>query len=156
MCVLSMVLLSACHSNEANYKAAYEKAMEKRVSDVGAEEMTRILAESTKPTMVVNGDSVRVVVVRANVTDDSAAVAHRYGIVVAQFKQKFNAITMRNRLRTDEGFPSYVLFGGPERKYFVIVKGFDELDVAAAFLKTAPQNVKMKILEPKPWILDRR
>ncbi len=147
--------MASCHSNEANYKAAYDKAMEKRREGVGAEEMQRIMAEKTRPTMVVNGDSVRVVTMAANVTADSVSVAKRYGVVVAQFKQQFNAITMRNRLRKEEGFPSYVLFGGDERKYYVVVKAFDKLDVAVAFLKSIDRSVKMKILEPQPWIMER-
>ena len=104
--VLGMLMLTACHSSEANYKAAYDKAMEKHRDGIGAEEYERILAEQQKPTMVVNGDSVRVVPLLTNVTDDSLTVARRYGVVVAQFKQKFNAITMRDRLRREEGFPS--------------------------------------------------
>ncbi|MBR6284033.1 MAG: SPOR domain-containing protein [Muribaculaceae bacterium] len=153
--VLGMLMLTACHSSEANYKAAYDKAMEKHRDGIGAEEYERILAEQQKPTMVVNGDSVRVVPLLTNVTDDSLTVARRYGVVVAQFKQKFNAITMRDRLRREEGFPSYVVFGGNDRKYYVIVKAFDQLDVAVAFLKNIDRSVKMKILEPKAWIMER-
>ena len=48
-----------------------------------------------------------------------------------------------------------MLFGGPDKKYYVVVKGFEELDVATAFLKSIDHSVKMKILEPKPWILER-
>ncbi len=148
--------MTSCHSNEANYKAAYDKAMEKRRNGASEEEWKLIQAEQMKPTMVVNGDSVRVLTMMANVTDDSVSVAHRYGVVVAQFKQKFNAITMRDRLRKEEGFPSYVLFGGTDSKYYVIVKSFDELDVAVAFLRNIDHSVKMKVLEPQPWIMERR
>lgn len=154
--MLGLVMaLASCHSNEANYKAAYDKAMEKRRDGVGAEEMQRIMAEKMRPTMVVNGDSVRVVTMATNVTGDSVSVARRYGVVVAQFKQQFNAITMRDRLRKEEGFPSYVLFGGEDSKYYVIVKAFDELDVAVAFLKNIDHSMKMKVLEPKAWIMER-
>ena len=129
--------------------------MEKYRDGLGVEEFERIEAEKHRATAVVNGDSVRVVALHTNVFGDSASVAKRYGVVVAQFKQKFNATSMRDRLRKEEGFPSYVLFGGPEKKYFVIVKGFDELDVAAAFLKTIDTHVRIKVLEPVPWIIER-
>ena len=152
--VLATVLVS-CHSNEQNYKLAYDKAMEKYRDQLGVEEFERIQAEKHRATAVVNGDSVRVVAMHTNVFGDSVSVAKRYGVVVAQFKQKFNATTMRDRLRKEEGYPSYVLFGGPEKKYFVIVKGFDELDVAAAFLKTIDTHVRIKVLEPVPWIIER-
>lgn len=147
--------MTSCHSNEKNYKAAYDKAMEKYRDGVGVEEYERILAEKQRATTVVNGDSVRLVTMHVNVTEDSASIAKRYNVIVAQFKQKFNAITMRDRLRSEEGFPSYVLYGGTDSKYFVVVKAFDELDVAVAFLKSSDKSIKMKILEPKPWILER-
>lgn len=148
-------VMASCHSNEKNYRTAYETAMEKYRDGLGAEEYARIQAEKQRATMVINGDSMRVVAMHVNVFEDSASVTKRYGVVVAQFKQKFNAITMRDRLRKEEGFPSYILFGGPEKKYFVIVKGFDELDVAAAFVKSIDKSVHMKVLEPKAWIIER-
>lgn len=154
LCLLFLVTITSCHSNEQNYKAAYDKAMEKYRDGVGAEEYERILAEKLKPNAVVNGDSIKLETMHVNVTDDSVSVLKQYSVIVAQFKQKFNAITMRDRLHKEEGFPSYVLFGGPEKKYFVVVKGFDELDVATAFLKSIDNSVKMKILEPKAWILE--
>lgn len=149
------LMMTSCHSNEHNYKVAYDKAMEKYRDGVGAEEYERILAEQVRPTAVVNGDSVILRTMHVNVTDDSVSVLKPYSVIVAQFKQKFNAITMRDRLHKEEGFKSYVLFGGPDKKYFVVVKGFDELDVATAFLKNIDKSVKMKILEPKAWILER-
>ncbi|MBO7609869.1 MAG: hypothetical protein J6S96_06680 [Muribaculaceae bacterium] len=153
--LLLVMTFTSCHSNEQNYKAAYDKAMEKYRDGVGAEEYERILAEKVKPTAVVNGDSIILKTMHVNVTDDSVSVLKPYSVIVAQFKQKFNAITMRDRLHKEEGFKSYVLFGGPDKKYFVAVKGFDELDVATAFLKNIDKGVKMKVLEPKAWILER-
>lgn len=150
-----IITITSCHSNEMNYKAAYDKAMEKYRDGVGTDEYERILAEKTRPNYVVNGDSIKLETMRVNVTDDSATVMKNYSVIVAQFKQKFNAITLRDRLHKEEGFPSYVLFGGPEKKYYVAVKGFEELDVAAAFVKTIDKSVKIKILEPRAWILER-
>lgn len=153
--VAVVAVMTSCHSTEANYKAAYDKAMEKHQDGVGKETFDRIQAEARKYTTVINGDSVRLLRMPANVTLDSASVAKRYNVIVASFKQQFNAQTMRDRLRKEEGFPSYLLFGGPDRKYFVVVKGFDEVDVAAAFLKSLPTHMKMQVLEPIPWILER-
>ena len=150
-----IITITSCHSNEMNYKAAYDKAMEKYRDGVGTDEYERILAEKTRPNYVVNGDSIKLETMRVNVTDDSATVMKNYSVIVAQFKQKFNAITLRDRLHKEEGFPSYVLFGGQEKKYYVAVKGFEELDVAAAFVKTIDKSVKIKILEPRAWILER-
>lgn len=155
LAAIVLMSLTGCHSNEQNYKVAYDKAMEKYRDGVGTEAYERILAEKTAPNTIVNGDSIRLVPMYVNVTDDDASVLMPYSVIVAQFKQKFNAITMRDRLRKEEGFKSYVLFGGQDKKYYVVVKGFEELDVATAFVKTIDHSVKIKILEPRVWILER-
>ncbi len=153
--VALLVGMTGCHSNEANYKAAYDKAMQKHQEGIGQEAFDKIQAEARKYTEVVNGDSVRLLRMYANVTLDSASVARRFNVVIASFKQQFNAQTMRDRLRREEGFPSYILFGGRERKYYVVVKAFDEKDVAAAFIKGLDTHLKMPVLEPIPWILEK-
>ncbi|MBQ9217238.1 MAG: SPOR domain-containing protein [Muribaculaceae bacterium] len=154
--VAVVAVMTGCHSNEANYKAAYDKAMQKHQEGIGQEAFDKIQAEARKYTEVINGDSVRLLRMSANVTLDSASVAKRYNVIVAGFKQQFNAQTMRDRLRKEEGFPSYILFGGHDRKYYVVVKGFDEKDVAAAFIKGLDTHMKMRVLEPIPWILEKR
>lgn len=153
--VALVMIATACHSNEQNYKQAYDKAMEKHREGVGNEAYDKIQAERVRFTHVINGDSVRMVRMHANVADDSPQVGQRYNVVVAQFKQIFNAQTYRDRLKTEDGFPSYLLYGGPERKYYVVIKGFDRDDVAAAFIKDLDKKVKMPLLEPLPWILER-
>ena len=150
-----LAVMTSCHSNEANYKAAYDKAMQKHQEGIGQEAFDKIQAEARKYTEVVNGDSVRLLRMYANVALDSTSVAKRFNVVVASFKQQFNAQTMRDRLRKEEGFPSYILFGGRDRKYFVVVKAFDEKDVAVAFIKGLDTHMKMPVLEPIPWILER-
>jgi len=155
MLLLALPTLTSCHSNEQNYRAAYDKAMEKRREGIGAETYAKIEAEKLRNTTVVNGDSIRLMRYHANVDQDSASVAHRYNVVVANFKQRINARSYRDRLREEEGHPSYILHGGPESSYYVIVKGFDDLEEAAAFLKDINNKVKIKILEPKPWIFQK-
>ena len=150
-----LAVMTSCHSNEANYKAAYDKAMQKHQEGIGQEAFDKIQAEARKYTEVVNGDSVRLLRMYANVALDSTSVAKRFNVVVASFKQQFNAQTMRDRLRKEEGFPSYILFGGRDRKYYVVVKAFDEKDVAVAFIKGLDTHMKMPVLEPIPWILER-
>lgn len=155
MAALLCVMVTSCHSNEQNYKQAYDKAMEKYKTGVGAEAYDLLQAERMRATMVVNGDSVRLLRMYANVYADSAKVAKKYNVIIAEFTQQINATTMRNRLRTEEGFPSYVLYGGKDKKYYVVVKGFDDIDVTAAFVKEIDKNVKMPLLVPRAWILQK-
>ena len=148
------VLTTGCHSSEQNYREAYEKAMERRKTGIGAETYAKIEAERQRYTHVINGDSVRMVYVNANVAIDSTDVAKTYNVVVATFSQRINAKSYRDRLREECGFAgSYVLFGGPDKQYYVILEGFDDKESAAAMLRDLDKKVAMKILEPLPWIL---
>ncbi len=146
---------TACHSNEANYKAAYDKAMERYKEGIGKETYDKIRAEATRNTHFIAGDSLRMVTMPANVYLDSASVGQPYSVIIASFKQQFNAKTLRDRLRTEEGLPAYILFGGPERKYYVAAKGFDNEELAAVFVHNIDKRVKIKVLEPKAWIMHR-
>ncbi len=155
--VVAMAMaLTSCHSNEQNYKQAYDKAVAKVKEGVGEEAYSKIEAERVRYTHVINGDSVRMVRMSVNVALDTTRTArHRYNVVVGEFKQQFNAITYRDRLRQEEGYPSYLLYGGIDKKYYVVIKGFDQDDVAAAFIKDLDKKVKMPLLTPIPWIIEK-
>ena len=153
LALLAIVLLTACHSNEKNYREAYEKAVERRMSGYGAEAYAEIEAERQRNTTVINGDSVRLVYVNANVAEDSADVAKTYNVVVASFTQRINAKSYRDRLRQECGFPSYILYGGSEKLFYVVLQGFEDKEEAALLLRDIDRKVCLKVLEPKPWIL---
>lgn len=151
---MAALTMTGCHSNEQNYREAYEKAAERRKTGVGAEEYAKIEAERQRYTHVINGDSVRMVYINANVAIDSTDVAHDYNVVIATFTQRINAKSYRDRLREECGFKgSYVLYGGPDKQYFVVLQGYDTSGEAAAMLHSLEQKVCLKILEPLPWIL---
>ena len=152
--LMGALMLTGCHSSEKNYREAYEKAVERRKTGIGAETYAKIEAERQRYTTVINGDSVRLVYVNANVAIDSTDVAKPYNVVVATFTQRINAKSYRDRLREECGFKdSYVLYGGDDKQFFVIVQGFDDKTEAAALLHDIDKKVCLKILEPLPWIL---
>ena len=152
--LMGALMLTGCHSSEKNYREAYEKAVERRKTGIGAETYAKIEAERQRYTTVINGDSVRLVYVNANVAIDSTDVAKPYNVVVATFTQRINAKSYRDRLREECGFKgSYVLYGGDDKQYFVVVQGFDDKTEAAALLHDIHKKVCLKILEPLPWIL---
>ncbi len=154
--MLAAVLLTACHSNEQNYREAYEKAMERRQTGIGAETYAKIEAERQRYTHVINGDSVRMVFVNANVAIDSTAVAKPYNVVVASFTQRINAKSYRDRLVEECGLQgSYILYGGNEKQFFVVAQGFDTSGEAAAMIHDLDQYLCIKLLEPIPWILKK-
>lgn len=156
MILLAGLVLTACHSNEQNYREAYDKAMERRQTGIGAETYAKIEAERQRYTHVINGDSVRMVYVNANVALDSTLAAHDYNVVVATFSQRINAKSYCDRLREECGLKgSYVLYGGKDKQFFVVAQGFDNSGDAAAFLHDINEKVCLKILEPLPWILKK-
>ena len=150
------VLLTACHSSEKNYREAYEKAVERRQTGIGADEYARIEAERQRYTHVIDGDSVRMVYMNVNVAIDSTIVAKPFNVVIAAFTQRINAKSYCERLRQECGLGgSYILYGGNEKQYFVVAQGFEDQRAAAAFLRDINDKVCLKILEPLPWILRR-
>ncbi len=154
LAIIASLAMTSCHSSEKNYREAYEKAMERRKTGIGAETYAKIEAERQRYTHVINGDSVRMVYMNANVAIDSTDVPKPYNVIVATFTQRINAKSYRDRLREECGFTgSYVLFGGPDKLYYVVLEGYDDRESAAAMLRDLDKKVAMKILEPLPWIL---
>ena len=154
--LVATVLLTACHSSEQNYRKAYEKAVERRQTGIGAETYAMIEAERQRYTHIIDGDSVRMIYLNANVAIDTTVVAKPFNIVVASFTQRINAKSYRERLSEECGLNgSYILYGGPEKQYFVVAQGFDDQHAAAAMLREIDKKVCIKILEPLPWILRR-
>ena len=150
------MMVTACHSSEKNYREAYEKAMERRQTGIGAEEYAKIEAERQRYTHVIDGDSVRMVYMNVNVAIDSTIVAKPFNVMVASFTQRINAKSYRDRLSDECGLKeSYVLYGGTEKQYYVVAQGFEDQRAAAAMLRDIHQRVCIKILEPLPWILRR-
>lgn len=153
--LLAGIAMTSCHSNEQNYKQAYDKAMEKYKEGIGAEMYDALQAERRRATTVVDGDSVRLLRMYANVYGDSAKVARKYNVVVGEFTQEFTAKSYRDRLRSEENHPSYILYGGTDKKYYVVVHAFDQVGEAGAFLKDIDKKVKIPVLVLRAWILHK-
>lgn len=147
--------LTGCHSNEKNYREAYDKVVEHRRTGIGAETYARIDAERRRYTELIDGDSVRLVHVYANVAVDTTAIARPYNVVVASFTQRINAKSYCERLRDECGQPSYILYGGPEKTFYVVARGFDDKVEAARYLRDIDNTLCLKVLEPLPWILKK-
>lgn len=146
--------LTACHTTEENYKASYDKAVEKTKEGIGADTYAKIVAEQNRKTDVVNGDSVRIVPRFVACIDIDKDQTKRYNVVLRQFKQVVNARSMRDRLKS-EGHKSYVLHYTKEDLYYVIVDAFDDRESAANFIHNAKKLVKMNIPLDNLWILEK-
>ncbi len=146
-------VLWSCHTNEKNYRESYEKTLELNRTGERGEQYQQDLARRTQNNYVVDGDSIRLRNLYFNVTDDKAEVAKKYGVVVAEFQQKFNAISCRDRLRQEEHLPAYVVYVASEKTYCVVAQSFDDISVAAVFTNNIEKYMKMKVLVPKAWVI---
>ena len=152
--VLTVVSLTGCHSSEENYREAYEKVVEHRKTGISAEAYAKIEAERQRYTHVIDGDSVRMVYMNVNAAIDTTLVAKPYNIIVASFTQRINAKSYCDRLREECGMnDSYILFGGPDKKYFVVARGFDDKVEAVRYMRELDRHLCLKRLEPIPWII---
>lgn len=152
---ITLILLlgmSACRSSEANYRAAYEKAKNHRESWDGIEGTVyeAIRREAVPSELLFDGVKIPAQKIRVKATADRP-LGRRY-LVVAQFKQLFNAESMCARLR-DAGYTDATILETAEPLYYVAASQVDDdLSAVAEYLRftDAPP---MKIKEPFPWIL---
>ena len=157
--VMSLVLLVAatsCKTTEENYKAAYDIAVKK--NEKGADKGITAIIEKEKRMneyTVIEGDSVRVITELVTLLDANGAAMKRYGVVVGEYKQVFNARSFRNRINAaeqDTVSPSYVAMS-PQKRYYVVYKGFDDKKEASSFMKNK-SNFKINVPIAEPWILE--
>lgn len=149
------LFITACHTSEENYKAAYDKAKERTRENMGANAYDMAQAEKMRPTEIINGDSVRLLRAYCNVVDDKVANTKKFGVVVAEFDQLINARSYRDRLKNNEGFPAYIVYTNREKKYCVVAQAYDTKEPAALFIRNIATHMKMKVLLPRPYILQR-
>ena len=147
--------LWSCHSTEANYKESYDKAVAASRSGEKGIIYQQELESRKMANFEVDGDSIRLLRNYFNAVDDKNDVIKKYSVVVAEFKQKFNAQSYRDRLR-QEGHNSYVVYISEKKLYCVVAEGYDDLSTAATFVKNPEKYMKMKVLSPRAWVLTRK
>lgn len=156
LAMLAAILgLASCHTTEANYKAAYDKAVEKTRENMGEDNYAHMQAARMAYTEVVNGDSVRLLRSFCNIVDGKPTDVKKFSIVVAMFDQVINARSYRDRLHTKEGFDSYIVYTAKDKKYCVVAQGYDNKGQAAAFVTHIDEYMHMRVLVPRAWILEK-
>lgn len=159
ICAIAFGGVTACKTSEANYRAAYEKTIAARQADEALD--STIYGDyrrqmSTRTVKAGDGREVEVRTQPVRVTPNSGALPEnlkRYNVAVGQFKQLFNARSLRNRL-ADAGYPEAMVLETGEPYYYVVAGSYSDAgeaaDALAAFEKAAP--IAMKV--PLPFILD--
>ena len=146
--------LWSCHSTEANYKESYDKAVAASRTGEKGVLYQQDLENRMKPNYVINGDSIRLLHNHFNIVDDKSDLIKKYNVVVAEFKQEFNAKSYRDRLRK-EGHGSFVVYIAAKKIYCVVVESYDDLNTAATFVNNPEKYMKIKVLVPRAWVLTK-
>lgn len=156
--VAFMLLLSvaSCKTTEENYKAAYDIAVKKQESGAGKDVSTIISQEKRKREyQLIGKDSIRVKTEYISMIDGPVNNVEKYGIVVGEFKQVFNARSYRNRINNienDSVNPAFVVMNRM-KQYYVIYRSFESKNAAAAFMKNE-SNFKVRNKAKETWILE--
>ncbi|MDE5632673.1 MAG: SPOR domain-containing protein [Muribaculaceae bacterium] len=157
LCVAAL-LATACKTSEANYRAAYEKTMEARRAEQSVDSTVYggvRRQDNTRSVEVEQGVSTDVRVQHVRVTEGGGGInenLRRYGVVVGQFKQRFNAISLRNRL-VDAGYPAAFVVETAEPYYYILLGSYSELPEAYAAMKSFEAKPAIAMKEPLPFIL---
>lgn len=151
-----IVALAGCKTNEANYRAAYEKAKEKRTETGDSTITSKLRSELTPKDMVIDGVTlpVRTEPLRAISPEKDAPVPvlKRYCVVVAQFRQMFNARSLRTRL-AESGYEGAVVVANRQDDYYVCAATTAVPAEAAEVLRRLGEEKSIAIHEPFPYVL---
>ena len=129
---LSLLLIggmASCKSSQSAYKAAYEKAQEKKIEEPAP--ATTPVAEQqvvTTPSTTTSSTPVRERSERINAVDGNDALLKEYNVIVGSFRQRLNAQSLCERLRND-GYPA-ILAQNAEGWYRVVACSFDNRPAA--------------------------
>ena len=144
----AILALSGCKTTEQNYRNAYSIAKEKETLSIDPETQARIDEENRGMKTTINGEEVRMKTERVRIVEPAeGAVKPAFGVVVATFKQVFNAKMFRKRLM-EQNYPALVVINH-DGEHHVVIKGFDTDAQAAAFLKDLVKKGEVKTpIEP--------
>ncbi len=158
ICLISAVVLfifASCKTSEVNYRAAYDIAKQKSMEGVDADTYEKMQQESMPKKVVSGGDTLRMMRASVNVAKyegNEDVALKRYNVVVAQFKQIFNAKAMMGRLK-NQGYNAIVL-QNPDLLYYVVAGSLDNKGEAVELIKKLTNDESIVLREPYPCILE--
>lgn len=121
-----LLTFGSCKSKQSAYKAAYEKAKEKEVSQAVQEVEEEPVMRT--PSAKHNGAAVQVEKVTA-VNPNEASSLKRYSVVIGSFINKTNATALKDNMIA-KGFKAF-LAQNEQGMYRVIVASFNDKATAA-------------------------
>lgn len=150
--------LFSCKTTEANYRAAYEKTVESKVAE--GEDKTDIFSANrramTKASVLTQDGTVEVRRGRVRLTAGTATSPELFKpfcVVAGQFKQLFNAKSLRDRL-VEAGYPDTFVIETSEPYYYIVAQSFDNAATASEALRAIKAKAPVPMKEPLPFILE--
>lgn len=158
--ILSAIALllsaNACRTTEANYKAAYEATRQRQLTGDSLTDKGLLDQQRPKP-MVFGSDTLPVRTEYIGYTKDGGADTmrtrvKRYCVVVGQFRQVFNARSMRQRLM-DHGYHNALVLHNSMKDYYVIANTTPDPHIARLMLDSVKADTSLVLRSPYPYIL---
>ncbi len=157
--LLGMASLAGCKTTEANYRAAYEKTIAARQESGDSIENTIYgleRAKVTTGTVETTSGTFEMRSMMVKVTDGGGGIREhlrQYNAVVGQFKQRFNAESLRERL-VDAGYAGAFIVETAEPYYYVVLKSSGNIDEAAMAIAKLRADGSFVMREPCPFLLN--
>lgn len=155
LAALAALSIAGCKTSEANYRAAYETAIQRsRSADLDSTIYANIRREARPSTVKVGAESLPLTALYVSPTtiDDFTPAIATYNIVVAGFKQLFNAKSMMQRLRA-AGYADAFVVETKEPLYYVVASATDDPATAARQLRAVKEGSPLQLRDPFPWVL---
>lgn len=149
------LMLGGCKTTEENYQRAYDIAKAKKTEGLTAEEISGFRREAETPKTVYKGDSIPLKAMYVSRVEGGADIrAMRYNVIVASFKQRFNAMSVFNRLK-DGGYPDAVVLSDKDARYYIGAVTTASLDTAVMAMKTLQSASPVAMQSGCPYILEK-
>lgn len=149
----------SCKTTEANYRKAYEKAIAGKEDNMPIDSTVygKYRRQADQRLLVSKGDTIEVTAMRVVVTSGEGTpneYLRAYSVVAGEFKQIFNARSLRDRLR-DMGYLRTFIVANAEPYYYIVIDSFDDLNQAKVVLEKFRKNPPVPLRKNLPYILSR-
>ncbi len=155
--ITATAIFTGCKTTEENYRAAYELATKKDNSGIDSTIYSRIRREARPQKVVIDGDTIamRSEYVKLTPGYREGIVFGPYNVVIAQFKQLFNAKSVMKRA-IEAGYTNAFIVETREPLYYVVAVSVSTPAEARTQLEKIEVNPPVVQKDPCPFILKKR
>lgn len=153
--VVALLGFSSCRTTEANYRAAYEKAKEKQYDTGDSLSTLGLKNESLPKDMTLGGITLPVRTEPLGVTKNgggSASDLKLYNVVAGTFQQRFNAVSMSQRL-AGLGYQHPFVVHNRLGHYYVVAGSVSTPGEAKLLLDSLSADKSIVLKAPFPYVL---